>query len=69
MKKSLLALALFAFAGSAALAQDGPNKVAKTGKKEACAMKSMAGGSCCMKKEGKTASTKPAAKALAVAVK
>ena len=64
MKKPLLALALFAFAGTTAFAQEG---VAKA-KKESCPMKGgMAGGSCCMK-GGKTASVKPAAKP-AVAVK
>ena len=63
MKNSLLALALFAFVGTAAYAQEGQVKADKKGKKEACAMKGgMAGGSCCMK-GGKTASVKPAAKA------
>ena len=66
MKKSLLALALFAFAGTTAFAQEGQAKGEKKDKKEACAMKGgMAGGSssCCMK-GGKTtsASVKPAAK-------
>ena len=60
MKKTLLALALFAIAGTTAFAQSGPNQDAKKGKKETCA-KGMAGGSCCMK-AGKTAAVKPAAK-------
>ena len=70
MKKSLLAIALFAFAGTAAFAQEGQAKVDKKDKKEACAMKgSMAGGSCCMKgSKTATASVKPAAKPV-VAVK
>ena len=68
MKNTLLALALFAFAGTTAFAQDGVAKADSKGKKESCAMKGgMAGGSCCMK-GGKTASVKPAAKP-AVAVK
>ncbi|MDO7845816.1 hypothetical protein Q5H92_05565 [Hymenobacter sp. M29] len=64
MKKSLLALALFAVAGTTAFAHDGHDKDGKKGKKESCSMKGgMAGGSsCCMKKEGKTAAVKPAAK-------
>ena len=71
MKKSLIALALFAFAGSPAFAQDGPGKgatkaVASTSPKSGCAMSaksSMAGSACCVKKETKVASAKPAAKA------
>lgn len=66
MKNTLLALALFAFAGTTAFAHDGHDKDGKKSKKESCS-KSMAGGSCCMK-GGKTASVKPAAKA-PVAVK
>lgn len=66
MKNTLLALALFAFAGTTAFAQNGPGKDGKKGPKETCS-KSMAGGSCCMK-GSKTASVKPAAKAT-VAVK
>ena len=71
MKKSLLAIALFAFAGTTAFAQEGQAKAEKKDKKEACAMKGgMAGGSSCCMKGGKTASAsvKPAAKP-AVAVK
>ena len=68
MKKSLLALALFAFAGTAAFAQEGVAKADAKAKKESCPMKGgMAGGSCCMR-GGKTASVKPAVKP-AVAVK
>ncbi len=63
MKNTLLALALFAFAGTTAFAHEGPGKMAK-GKKAAC---SMAGGTCCMKGM-KTAAVKSAAKA-PVAVK
>ena len=70
MKNTLLALALFAFAGTTAFATTGPGKDGAKGKKEECAMKgSMAGGSCCMKKDGKTASAKPAEKAPAAVVK
>ena len=73
MKKSLLALALFAFAGSAAFAQDGQSAkkaVAATSPKSSCSMEakaSMAGGgsSCCMK-GAKVAAAKPAVKAPAV---
>lgn len=65
MKNTLLALALFAFAGTTAFAHDGHDKDGKKGKKETCT-KGMASG-CCMK-GGKTASVKPAAKP-AVAVK
>ncbi|HEX8348991.1 MAG TPA: hypothetical protein VF598_03450 [Hymenobacter sp.] len=68
MKKTLLALALFAFAGTTAFAHDGHDKDGKKGKKESCSKGSTAGASCCMKKDGKTASVKPAAKAT-VAVK
>ena len=52
MKKSLLALALFAFAGTTAFAHDGHDKDGKKGKKESCSASkgSMAGGSCCMKR-------------------
>ena len=71
MKKSLLAIALFAFAGTTAFAQEGQAKGGKKDKKESCAMKGgmAASPSCCMK-GGKTASAsvKPAAKP-AVAVK
>lgn len=71
MKKSLLAIALFAFVGTTAFAQEGVAKVEKKDKKESCAMKGgmAASPSCCMK-GGKTASAsvKPAAKP-AVAVK
>lgn len=58
MKNTLLALALFATAGTAAFAHEGPAKTAK-GKKAAC---SMAGGTCCMKGM-KTAAVKSSAKA------
>jgi hypothetical protein len=64
MKKSLLALALFAFVGTSAFAHDGHDKDGKKGKKESCsASKSMAGGACCMKKDTRTAAVKPAVKA------
>ena len=69
MKKTLLALALFAFAGSTAFAHDGHDKPGQKGKKETCAMKGgMAGGSSCCMKGGKTAAVKPAPKPV-VAVK
>ena len=69
MKNTLLALALFAFAGTTAFAQQGQAKADKKDKKEACAMKGgMAAGSSCCMKGGKTASVKPAAKPV-VAVK
>lgn len=65
MKNTLLALALFAFAGTTAFAHDGHDKDGKKGKKETCSMKGgMAGGSCCMK-GGKTASVKTTAKPVA----
>jgi hypothetical protein len=67
MKNTLLALALFTFAGTTAFAHDGHDKDGKKGKKETCS-KSMAGGSLCCMKGGKTAAVKPAAKP-AVAVK
>ncbi len=73
MKNTLLALALFAFAGSSAFAQDGAKKaVASTTPKakSGCSMSakgSMAGsGSACCMKGSKTASMKPAVKAPAV---
>lgn len=67
MKNALLALALFAFVGSAA-AHEG-DKAAKKGKKAAkmeCsdAQKSAMGGSCCMKKGAKTAAAPAAAPAV-----
>lgn len=75
MKKTLLALALFAFAGTAAFAQEGQGKDAKKAvaaarPKSSCSMEakaSMAGGgsSCCMK-GAKVAAAKPAVKAPAV---
>ena len=74
MKKSLLALALFAFAGTAAYAQEGQAKADKKDKKESCSMKGgmAASPSCCMK-GGKTAtataSAKPAVKPVVVAAK
>ena len=65
MKNTLLALALFAFAGTTAFAQEGKAKA----EKKACAMKGgMVGGSSCCMKGSKTASVKLAAKP-AVAVK
>ncbi|MBO2011135.1 hypothetical protein [Hymenobacter negativus] len=67
MKKTLLAIALFAFAGTTAFAHDGHDKDGKKGKKETCTKATAGGSSCCMK-GGKTASVKPAAKP-AVAVK
>ncbi|WP_460553596.1 hypothetical protein [Hymenobacter daeguensis] len=60
MKKTLLALALFAFAGTTAFAHDGHDKDGKKGKKETSCTKG-AGSSCCMK-GGKTAAVKPATK-------
>ncbi|MDQ2795342.1 MAG: hypothetical protein M3Y12_15245 [Bacteroidota bacterium] len=69
MKKTLLAIALFAFAGSTAFAHDGHDKDGKKGKKETCTMKGgMAGGSCCMK-GGKTAAVKATPKAAVATVK
>ena len=66
MKNTLLALALFAFVGTTAFAQEGQAKADPKAKKEGCPMKgSMAGGSCCMK-GGKIASVKPAVKPAAV---
>ena len=63
MKNTLLALALFAFAGTTAFAHEGHDKPGQKGKKETCTMKGgMAGGSSCCMKGGKTASVKPAAK-------
>lgn len=70
MKNSLLALALFAFAGTTAFAQQGLAKADKKDKKEACAMKgSMAGGSSCCMKGGKIAAAKPAAKTAVATIK
>ncbi|UOQ77326.1 hypothetical protein MUN84_00945 [Hymenobacter sp. 5516J-16] len=57
MKNALLALALFAFVGTAS-AHEG--KDGKKGKKETCAKATAAGSSCCMKKGAKTASVTPA---------
>ena len=70
MKNTLLALALFAFVGTTAFAQEGVAKADPKAKKESCTMKGgMAGGSCCMKgAKTASASVKPAAKP-AVAVK
>ena len=50
MKNALLALALFAFAGTAS-ANDGtkPGKKSKVAKKEACAKMTAGTSSCCMK--------------------
>ncbi len=80
MKKSLLALALFTFVGTAAFAHDGDGKPSKNKKATACsaaAASHCSGGmgatagtpSCCMKKGMKTAATTtpavtPAAKSL-----
>lgn len=64
MKNALLALCLFAFAGSA-VAHEG-DKADKKGKKSAAKMecseaqKSAMGSSCCMKKGAKTAAVTPA---------
>ncbi|WP_345049723.1 hypothetical protein [Hymenobacter glaciei] len=68
MKKTLLAIALFAIAGTTAFAHDGQDKDGKKGKKETCT-KGMAGGSSCCMKGGKTAAVKPAAKAAVATVK
>lgn len=68
MKKTLLALALFAVAGTTTFAQNGPSQDGKKGKKETCTKGMAGGGSCCMK-AGKTASVKPAAKATPVTAK
>ena len=74
MKKTLLALALFAFAGTAAFAQEGQGKDAKKAvaaarPKSSCSMEAKAsmagGGSCCMK-GAKVVTAKPAVKAPAV---
>lgn len=79
MKKTLLALALFAFAGTSAFAHDGHDKDGKKGKKATCSTEakascskdmkgSMAGGHSCCMKGGKTAAA-PAATKSEVAVK
>ena len=63
MKNALLALALFAFVGTAAAHGDKDTKKGKKGtaKMECSAAQKMAmGGSCCMKKGAKTASVTPA---------
>ena len=62
MKKTLLAIALFAFAGTTAFAHDGHDKDGKKGKKESCSKSTAGGHACCMKKDGKTASVKPTVK-------
>ena len=67
MKNTLLALALFAFAGTTAFAHDGHDKDGKKGKKESCTKSGMVGGGSCCMKGGKTASVKPATKAPATA--
>ena len=65
MKNTLFALALFAFVGTTAFAQEGKAKA----EKKTCAMKGgMVGGSSCCMRGSKTASAKLAAKP-AVAVK
>jgi hypothetical protein len=69
MKKTLLALALFAFAGTTAFAHDGHDKDGKKGKKEASCSKGMAGGHSCCMKGGKTAAVKPATPAAPAAAK
>jgi len=63
MKNALLALALFAFVGTASAHGDkdtkkGKKSVAKTECSEA--QKTAMGGSCCMKKGAKTAAVTPA---------
>lgn len=63
MKKTLLALALFAFAGTTAFATGGHDKDGKKAKKEECKTGKMGSASCCMKKEGKTAAVKADVKA------
>ena len=63
MKKTLLALALFAFAGSTAFATDGNDKDGKKAKKESCKKGEMGSASCCAKKDAKTAAVKVEAKA------
>lgn len=68
MKKTLLALALFALAGTTAFAHDGHDKNGKKGKKETCT-KGMAGGASCCMKGSKTAAVKPASKAAVAVVK
>jgi hypothetical protein len=82
MKKTLLALALLAFTGSAAFAHEGHEKEGKKGKKkEACSAEAKAhcskegsaslGGtpSCCMKKGAKASATTTRAPATAPATK
>ena len=65
MKNTLFALALFAFVGTTAFAQEGKAKA----EKKTCTMNGgMVGGSSCCMKGSKTASVKLAAKP-AVAVK
>ena len=76
MKNTLLALALFAFAGTSAFAHEGKgdHTHGKKGKKEACTTEAKshcaqatagtaAMPSCCMKKGAKTAAVTPAEKA------
>ncbi|RYU83266.1 hypothetical protein [Hymenobacter persicinus] len=58
MKNALLALALFAFVGSAAAHEGKDGKKDKKSTKS-CSMAEKGGASCCAKK-GKTASVKPA---------
>ncbi|SNR29185.1 MULTISPECIES: hypothetical protein [Hymenobacter] len=63
MKNALLALALFAFVGSAAAHGDKDTKKSKKGTaKMECseAQKTAMGSSCCMKKGAKTAAVTPA---------
>ena len=70
MKNTLLALALFAFAGTTAFAQEGQAKADPKAKKESCAMKGgMAGGGSCCMKGGKTATVKATPKAAVATVK
>lgn len=62
MKNALLALALFAFAGTtSAYGDKGPKKGKKSATKTECsaAQKSAMGGACCAKKGTKTAAISP----------
>ncbi|UOQ64345.1 hypothetical protein [Hymenobacter volaticus] len=62
MKNALLALALFAFVGTAAAHGDKDAKKAKKGAAKmecSAAQKTAMGGSCCMKKGAKTAAVTP----------
>ncbi|OGX86928.1 hypothetical protein [Hymenobacter glacialis] len=72
MKKTLFALALLAFTGTTAFANEGDDKEGKKGKKKAATTEAKAScnmgmaaatPSCCMKKGTKTAAVKPAVQA------